>query len=520
MQTLKLVDDGLRALVEATGAGEGASLDDRTTLVLQASRQSLRDLLRLTEAEVGALVEELRRFARLRQALRDGATDREKEITLSALRVLAWFDTARTRETAIRFPVAPPPADAELQAFKLCRALELILRDLMAESAPSDGDMMARLQRILSATAMEEAKRRARQRPLLHGIALGELIRIFTDAEEWANFDAIFASDEFLRLLSDRRLTAASFLEDVRRIRNAVMHHQPLTAAQVELLNLYYTELVSPIRAAFRASRTGVDPSRYESPPSSFDIQTYRETVAEELALQQATARQSRINTRLLVAMVGGVVVTGSVIVWNFWPAIRAARDPDYALFNPPPPASEIGRLAAQMCDEGRIETMRKLTALPDAQAGFSGTLSARLHTQVTSIAARRGRAFADCVPLLARVGWNPDTVSLANVGADFSTASSDALPPGYQSYLEWYSASLVPDARVDPAELHGNALLYAVWAGDQKAIRALREAGARSDVAYTIPGFWVDREGDLGIFDARSEARRLGDREIVALLE
>ena len=55
-----------------------------------------------------------------------------------------------------------------------------------------------------------------------------------------------------LTLLVEPRKTLQTFLEDIRQIRNSITVQQPLSGAQIQLLDCYYTQITRPFSARLR----------------------------------------------------------------------------------------------------------------------------------------------------------------------------------------------------------------------------------------------------------------------------
>lgn len=64
-----------------------------------------------------------------------------------------------------------------------------------------------------------------------------------------------------LTLLVEPRKTLQTFLEDIRQIRNSITVQQPLSGAQIQLLDCYYTQITRSVQRAFEEGRTRVNPA-------------------------------------------------------------------------------------------------------------------------------------------------------------------------------------------------------------------------------------------------------------------
>ena len=61
----------------------------------------------------------------------------------------------------------------------------------------------------------------------------------------------------------NKRKTIQFFLDDIRRIRNRFAHNKDITLSQLELLNIYYEELVAPIGQFHEHGHTKVNPNEF-----------------------------------------------------------------------------------------------------------------------------------------------------------------------------------------------------------------------------------------------------------------
>ncbi|EHC74067.1 Putative inner membrane protein, partial [Salmonella enterica subsp. enterica serovar Montevideo str. S5-403] len=87
-------------------------------------------------------------------------------------------------------------------------------------------------------------------------------VRIFNDAS--ALTLTLFAeSRTTLTLFAESRTTLRMFLDDCRLARNEVIARQPLTSAQLMLLNVQYQQIVRPIQRAYAEKRTRVNPASF-----------------------------------------------------------------------------------------------------------------------------------------------------------------------------------------------------------------------------------------------------------------
>ena len=444
---------------------------------------------------------------------------------LSTLRALGWFDTARERGSPVALPAFESAGPHEaVSMFRMVRALELIVRSLYAEVHGDAQRALERLGELLPPKAMKEVLRRSTGSMPLDGLEMGELVRVFVDPREWPHTGAVFENGPLRALLADKRETVGNFLDDVRRIRNRVVHHKPITAIQAELLDLYHGELLEPVRAAF-PDRTRVDPGQFEA-ASTPDLEAYRQTVEAQLAWQEKIAFRLEQTRRLSVWTLAGLVALVALALPVVVPRVLDRIDPargDLEAARAEP--GRIGEFAVQSCIRGEPQTASRFAALPGAATALRSAEADASNMLVVQLAAARPERLLPCVAVLRGLGWNPNLLSRTEVGNDLDPGVNPrgprGAPAGYASYRAAYAQGLPNgSAAVRPEVLHANALLYAVWHGDEALVRALLDAGADPGVPYTFSGAWIGRDADVAAFDARVEARRLGQAGILKLIE
>jgi hypothetical protein len=228
------------------------------------------------------------------------------------------------------------------------------------------------------------------------------------------------------------------------------------------------------------------------------------------------------------LAFVGTFIFVAALVALSLPVLIPKVKDVSDAVRDELSDASkhpeQIGRYIATHCKRGEPEIAKRFANLPQAANSMVTDGSDPTYISLVQLGASNPDRLAACVSLLANTGWNPNVLSRTTVANDFDPVSNaaDVLPlaPGYVSYLKLYAKGLSVSGRdVPPGELHGNALLYAIWHSNAPLVRALLEAGGDPRTRYTIMGGWVGETSDVPVFDALTEARRIGQPDIVELM-
>ncbi len=219
--------------------------------------------LGLERAELQELESALQDAVRTAASVDSGETASERNAVLASVRLLSWFETIAQRVPELGLEPSTDALAAEELGRKQVRALELIVRSLVTESYGSQDALVARLRAALDQRVVERWQKTADPGDVLSGCSFSELASLFTSSEEFQRYEKLYEDTPFLTLLRERRRTIQAFLDDVRRIRNVLAHHKRVTNLQLTLLDLYYDEIVAPVRTAHERGETKVDPARF-----------------------------------------------------------------------------------------------------------------------------------------------------------------------------------------------------------------------------------------------------------------
>ena len=246
------------------------------------SSSEVASRLNLSDAELPPFEASLRDFAKRFDAIE--SDDPERTTVISALRLVSWFETLQSRGVAITIPdFSGLPVDEDVGR-KQIRALELILRSLVSERF--GGDLEQQLKTIIKPELVDKWKASGDPDDLLSGTTFSELASLVVNKDEFSHYEKLYSHSAYLNYLRDRRKTVQNFLDDVRRVRNVLAHNKSISDAQLQLLELYYEELTSPIQDAFDNGETSVDPSAYLD-VSREELQSYFIDLKEDIASVQ-----------------------------------------------------------------------------------------------------------------------------------------------------------------------------------------------------------------------------------------
>lgn len=187
-----------------------------------------------------------------------------RNLTIAQLRLLSWVETIADRKPDFVNEGASETSDAAEIGYKQIRALELIIRSLVTEKYEDQNKLASRITELLGSETLRKWQKSADKGDILSGSLFSELATLFIDKREFAsNYQDYYHDTPFLTLLKDKRGTLQNFLDDIRLVRNRLAHHKKITPIQIDLLSLYYEEIVEPIQQAHDNQATQVDPSAF-----------------------------------------------------------------------------------------------------------------------------------------------------------------------------------------------------------------------------------------------------------------
>lgn len=131
----------------------------------------------------------------------------------------------------------------EQDSVKQVRALELIVRDIVYDQIGDNEILITKLAEIFNDDMIKSWIKNADESGLLSGTSFSELSTIFLAQNLFLKYEYFF-SKWSLNISKSVRDTLRFALEDIRIIRNQIAHNKLVTYAQIELLNIYYKELI------------------------------------------------------------------------------------------------------------------------------------------------------------------------------------------------------------------------------------------------------------------------------------
>lgn len=194
-------------------------------------------------------------------------TQNERAIQIASLRLLDWFGRISRKLPELK-PTAISVANdlARTKGGKQVRAAELVIRSLMNEKFGDQNNLINFIRENFAkdTKSLQGIEDKAAPGDILSGTDFSQLVSLFLKPDEFKEkYSPLYDTTPFLKYLDKQRETLRFFLDDIRRIRNDVAHHKPLTLTQIELLNIYYEEIMTPIQDAHDQGKLKVNPNQH-----------------------------------------------------------------------------------------------------------------------------------------------------------------------------------------------------------------------------------------------------------------
>ena len=186
-----------------------------------------------------------------------------RDLELAAWVVQGWLEAFQQQGAALGLQIEKGETNLELRALRQVRAAEQILRDLVREAAGGADALTEELTELLGSKAVNEWAKRARGGDALDGTTFSEIGSLVAAKGRFTKFQEYFERGEALRFLPDRRKSLVRFLDEIRRVRNTLMHNRSTTQVMLRTLDRCYDEIATAIQESFDAGVTGVNPLGY-----------------------------------------------------------------------------------------------------------------------------------------------------------------------------------------------------------------------------------------------------------------
>lgn len=314
--------------------------------------------LNLDDVEMSRFSLRLRHLQQLVPRYESGQAISQNQL-FAALRFVACLERLRDNQPKLEYStVLAADNDAQQrQALQQLRALELTLKGLIANAWPDQQQLINHLKQRIGGDKVRRWLKLGKQGDVLSGMLFSELALLVIDKKEYAqHYEHLFNAADSLTLFVEPRKTLQTFLDDVRVIRNAAVQQQPLTSAQMTMLDAFYSAIAGPVQEAYAKGRVSVNPQAFMSMDTAKldaffeeaaqknravggDIFDLRDTIERPGAQRQGAERDTQ---QLLVSVLWGV--TGVAFIAVALGALYLASD----RVNPPQTAQSVNHASSQ----------------------------------------------------------------------------------------------------------------------------------------------------------------------------
>ncbi|ECG8589893.1 hypothetical protein FNI11_09020 [Salmonella enterica subsp. salamae] len=223
--------------------------------------------LRINDAQLSQFMLQLRHLQQNVPRYDSGQEVSENQL-LAALRFVTSLEYLRQQQPLLTYQTEQeePGREAHLEAQRQLRAIELTLKALIARSWPDRASLNHYLKQHFGPDRLRQWLKRGEDQDALDGMLFSELALMVVDKKRFArHYVSIFNAASALSLFAEPRTTLRMFLDDCRLARNGVIARQPLTSAQLMLLNIEYQQIVLPLQRAYAEKRARVNPASFLS---------------------------------------------------------------------------------------------------------------------------------------------------------------------------------------------------------------------------------------------------------------
>lgn len=218
--------------------------------------------LKLNDAELTQFTLQLRHLQQLVPQYEKGQNVTDNQL-IAALRFIRALEHLRARQKLLSYNTTFQAHDNnQQQGLQQLRALELTIRSLVNQAWPDPIKLRSHLKKQFGGDRVRRWLRAGDRNDALSGMRFSELALMLVDKKEFSqHYARIFNDASVLTLFVEPRKTLQTFLDDVRQIREAVIAGQPLSPAQLTLLDSYYPQITGPVQRAFDEGRTKTNPT-------------------------------------------------------------------------------------------------------------------------------------------------------------------------------------------------------------------------------------------------------------------
>ncbi len=316
--------------------------------------------LNLNDAELSEFTLQLR-LLQQRVPQYESGQDVSANQLIAAMRFVTTLERVRLQQPLLTYSteLATGNEIQQQQAHKQVRAIELMLKGLIQQAWPDPVRLNNHLKTLFNADRVRRWLKLGDINDVLSGMMFSELAQMVVDKKEFSRYySSLFSDPMMLTLLVEPRKTLQTFLDDIRQIRNSITVQQPLSSAQLQLLDNYYAQISRPVQRAFEEGRTRINPTGLMAVDTGElhafwekaqkmdrviggDLFEVRDTIEKPTQRAPRTPEQrEQLISGALWGAVGVMVI--AIVVGGFWLVTSGKPSPASVSAAPPAPPEEM----------------------------------------------------------------------------------------------------------------------------------------------------------------------------------
>lgn len=232
--------------------------------------------LNINDSQLSEFMLQLRHLQQGIPSYEHGLTATENQL-IAAERFVVTLEQIKQQQPLLMFNTgyAGDAEQLQEQAERQIRTIQLTLRGLVMQVWPDIPHLHQYLSVQFGSHDVMRWRSRSPTENVLDGMTFSELALLIVDKKAFTRYySSLFNHSTSLTFLAEQRLTLHTFLDDVRRMRNTLLAHHPLTEMECQLLDLYTEQITTPVQHAYEQGRTRVNPASLMAADGS-EIQRY-----------------------------------------------------------------------------------------------------------------------------------------------------------------------------------------------------------------------------------------------------
>ena len=238
--------------------------------------------LKINDSQLSEFMLQLRHLQQGIASYEHGVLATENQL-IAAERFVVTLEQIKRQQPLLKFTTgyASDADQLQEQAERQIRTIQLMLCGLVEQVWPDTPHLHHHLKSQFGAQEVTRWHSRSPSGEILDGMSFSELALLVVDKKTFSrHYSSLFNHGTSLTFLVEQRVTLHAFLDDIRRIRNKLLAHHPLTEIECLLLDHYTQQITAPVQRAYEQGRTRVNPASLMAADGS-EVQHYWHRAAE-----------------------------------------------------------------------------------------------------------------------------------------------------------------------------------------------------------------------------------------------